>query len=868
MKDYRLLTDRPAAPDIAGWLNGSYGLGNGYFGISVFGGVERERLQISEKTLYNRGSSYYPLASMGLESFGDIYIDSPFDFTTTTRYRHTLSLDRGLSLVEYSFAGTDFRRTCFVSYPDRVMVWRMTAEGAFGIHCNIHPELSALRESYFEEGDGRRRSGSVTLDENRFLMRGESVYYRIVYEGQLLVRSEGGTQYAQDGVIRIDGARSVTLLFSVGTNYRMDSHTFTAPDPEKLIGAPDPHDEVTACLDAAAALDYETLLARHIADHSALFDRASVDLGGLPDDRTTAALIRSVRAGQDEPYLCELAYQMGRYMTIASSRDGATPSHLQAIWNAYTIAPWTCGLWYNVNEQMNYWPTFSSNLTELFDCYAAFNEARMEAAQDMASNCIRRYNPERHEEGRGKDGWIVGTGNSVYYVGEPGGHSGPGTGGFTTAAYIDLFRYTQDIGLLRRVVYPALEGMARFYLKSVRKIDGKYLTFPSYSPEQIHHGKYYETAGCAFDQQMIYENNAALVSLYDRYKEQLPDADAALVEEVRAQLDLYDPVLIGDSGQIKEYREENFYGEIGDDPHHRHMSQLVGAYPGTVINEETPAWLDAVARTLELRGIDHDTTSWTFAHKLCIAARASGGEVAYRVLSLMLSRYVFDNLWGSHCNRMVEGSRMIFQCDSVFGLTAGMTEMLLQSHGASILLLPALPAAWKDGSFTGLRARGAFVLDAAWQDGTIRHLRILSERGLPCRLRFDGAASATVRCEGRAVPCTRTDDAVSFDTASGGIYEISSAAPAAVRTPMPAWSAKTVGTQICVEYSAEPGTCYRLLIARDSEPRYAELSLGGSGRDQIDFPAQAHACTVVLQAQKEGCTAVRTPGIRLLHPNR
>ena len=257
--------------------------------------------------------------------------------------------------------------------------------------------------------------------------------------------------------------------------------------------------------------------------------------------------------------------KIGRYLLIASSRQGAPPAHLQGAWNAFDYAPWSGGFWHNINVQMNYWPAFSANLAETFQAYADYNKAFRQKANELATEYITFNNPAALAPDPAENGWTVGTNTNAFSITAPGGHSGPGTGGFTTKLFWDYYDFTRDKEILRQHVYPALLGMAKFLSKTLKPTpEGYLLASPSSSPEQYHQGQYYQTMGCTFDQSMIQENFTDLLKAAEILK--IKDS---FLDTVRAQLPRLDAIQLGASGQIKEYREEQRYGEIGDPRHRR-----------------------------------------------------------------------------------------------------------------------------------------------------------------------------------------------------------------------------------------------------------------------------------------------------------
>lgn len=339
-------------------------------------------------------------------------------------------------------------------------------------------------------------------------------------------------------------------------------------------------------------------------------------------------------------------------------------------------------------------------------------------------------------------------------MGEPG-HSGPGTGGLTTKLFWDYYDFTRDKTVLKNVVYPLLEGMSCFLSKTVVKEGEEYLAYPSASPEQCIDGifpNYYLTKGCMFDQQMIYECYRDTQKAAD-----ILQVESDIQEVIERQISHLTPVLIGESGQIKEYREEVYYGEIGEKKH-RHISQMVALMPGQTIHKDTPEWLEAAKYTLTQRG--DESTGWAMAHRLNAWARIGDGEHAYVILRNLLSKGTTTNLWDIHPP---------FQIDGNFGGTAGIAEMLLQSHGGFIELLPAIPVSWESGSFQGLVARGNFVTDVRWEAGLVMEVPIRSRAGETCEIRYPGIGDSgqyqIQKCQGTL--SRLSSDAVRWETETG-----------------------------------------------------------------------------------------------------
>lgn len=730
--------NKPAASSVRGWERESVPLGCAHFGVSVFGDPARERLQVTHNAFLTGGKKRKNSAN--LTNALEIYLDFPVE--EYADYERGLDIDRGVAWIEYESRGVRFRREYFTSYPSRVLAIRLTASRKGAVSFTLRPEIPFLFPWQNEGGNrnfGRKgvvASSGAVIDVNQELER-----FKIKFAGRFQVVYEGGAIFDDGKTISVKGADSAVVYFSCDTNYRLCPEVFSAPDDEKLDPRDNPSVRVRSFVSAAVEKGWVALLSEHVADLASLLGRASIDLDVDADDakKTTDALIKEYKTGKRSRYLEEIYWLFGRYLLVSSSRPGSLPANLQGVWTVHKESPWGAGYWHNINVQMNYWPAFNTNLAECFLPYAEFNAAFRPSTRIFAVQYLKRHNlGPIPEEGEAKNIWCVGTGVYPYMVCEgPGGHSGPGTGALTTKLFADWYYFTLDRAALEKYVWPVVHGMSDFFTRCVVETNGVYLSKFSASPEQmegkfedtirwgIDKARYYTTVGCAFDQQMICENGRDLL----RFAEILGFGNDPVVKKVRTQIDRYDPVQIGADGQVKEFREENRYAEIGQ-RHHRHISQLVGLMPGTIITPTTPEWLAAARRTLDLRG--DQSTGWALAHRICARARAGDGNRAYKLIGNLISTRTYDNLWDSHPP---------FQIDGNFGATAGITEMLLQSHGGFIDLLPALPDAWsKKGAFRGLCARGAFEVDCAWEDGVPKRVAVRSLKGRTPVVRFRGEA--------------------------------------------------------------------------------------------------------------------------------
>ena len=791
------------------WENWSLPIGNGYLGASLFGRTDTDRIQLTENSLSNLG--LYGIGS--LTNFAEIIMD--FNHLNSSNYVRSLDLDDAVSRVKYTCDNVNYTREYFASYPDKVMVIKLTADQASKISFTMRPYIPYLRATN-ELKDGR--TGHVFASNNTITLSGNMQYYNIDYEGQIKVIPIGGTIICKNdeqndhGQIEVVKADSVVILVSIGTNYQMKSSVFLEPDgSQKLKNFPHPHAKVQNNIEEASQKTYSQLLESHLKDYQTLFSRARFNLTDKLPTIPTDELLDNYKKGIPDRYLEELYFQFGRYLLISSSRKGTLPSNLQGIWTQYDVSPWTSGYWHNVNVQMNYWPVFNTNLAELFTSYEDYNKAFREMAVKNADDYIKRINPSKYDSVSGNNGWCIGTGASPYAIQAPGGHSGPGTGGFTTKLFWDQYDFTRDDNLLKKSDYPTMLSMAKFLSKTVKDTLGFYLASPSASPEQRQNKEYYQTVGCAFDQQMIYE------SINDVLKaaKLLKDNDKAL-GVIKNQMGKLDPIQVGWSGQIKEYREEKKYGEIGEYKH-RHISQLVGLYPGTIINSQTPAWIDAAKKTLTERG--NISTGWAMAHRLNTWARTKDGDTSFLLLQNLLQKTTNKNLWNTHPP---------FQIDGNFGGTAGIAEMLLQSHEGYIEPLPALPSVWKSGNYSGLVARGNFEVSAAWENEHAEIIEIISKVGGICKIKYPNISRATVKNNLDIVVAFKviTKDLISFSTQKNDSFSISNI-PLQTKVIAPdgleVQKENNANVQIYWKPSVDAAH-YKVYIANNSEPSYTLIA--------------------------------------------
>lgn len=753
-----------ANPDRA-WESRSLPIGNGSLGANILGSISAERITLNEKTLWKggpntaKGADYYwnvnkqsaevlkeirqafldgnqekaalltqknfnglaayeekdetPFRFGSFTTMGELYIETGLSEIRMDNYRRILSLDSAMAVVQFDKDGTQYQRKYFISYPDSVMVMKFTASkaGKQNLILSYCPNSEAKSHLKADGNNGLVYTGILNNNGMKFAFRIKAIH-------------KGGTLKAEDDRLIVKDADEVVFLLAADTDYKMNFNP-DFKDSKAYVGN-DPEQTTQAIMNQALQKGYDELYRNHENDYTSLFNRVRLQLN--PEENSpnlpTYQRLANYKKGMPDYQLEQLYYQFGRYLLIASSRPGNMPANLQGIWHNNLDGPWRVDYHNNINIQMNYWPACSTNLSEctwpLIDFIRSLVKPGEKTAQAYFNAC----------------GWTASISANIFGFTAPLSNEAmswnlnPTAGPWLATHIWEYYDYTRDKKFLQETGYELIKSSAQFTVNHLwHKPDGTYTAAPSTSPE---HGPVDE--GVTFAHAVVRE-----ILLDAIQASRVLGVDANERKEWENVLEKLVPYRIGRYGQLLEWSSDI------DDPkdEHRHVNHLFGLHPGHTISPVTTPELAQAARVvLEHRG--DGATGWSMGWKLNQWARLQDGNHAYKLYGNLLKNGTLDNLWDTHAP---------FQIDGNFGGTAGVTEMLLQSHMGFIQLLPALPDAWRNGSVTGICAKGNFEVSISWKEGKLEKATFLSKSGAPCKVKYG-------------------DDELMFKTTKGKIYEV------------------------------------------------------------------------------------------------
>lgn len=771
------------------WQQHTLPIGNGDIGANIYGGIASEHLTFNEKTLWtggpsnsrpnyiggnleskgNKGAAVKEIQQLfadgdstqasrkcdqnlvgsqegygAYQAWGDIYFDYQ-DVTDNAaqEYVRDLDLETALSTVSFQENDTLYTREFFVSNPDNVMAAKLAAEGSRKLNLNVR-FTSKQGATAVASGDTLVVAGSVSDNQ-------------LKYDSVLRVVNNGGTVTASGAQLQVRDAESITVYVSAATDYKNDYPVYRTGETAEAL-----HTRVAEDVDAAVQKGYDAIKEDHIADYRALFTRMSLDLGATVSAKPTNELLvaynNKTASEAERRQLETMLFQYGRYLTISSSRENSQlPSNLQGVWNNVNNPSWASDYHMNVNLQMNYWPTYVTNLAECAKPLISYVDSLREPGRVTAEI----YAGIKSEEGE-ENGFMAHTQNT------PFGWTCPGwafSWGWSPAAVPwilqncwEYYDFTRDEEYLAENIYPMMKEEAVLYDKMlIDDGEGKLVSSPSYSPE---HGPY--TSGNTYEQSLIWQLYEDVIEAAEIVGEE----DTDKINKWKSnQKNLKGPIEIGDDGQVKEWYTETTLGSVGGQGYgHRHLSHMLGLFPGDLISVETPEWL--AAANVSMNNRTDESTGWGMGQRINTWARLGNGNKAYKLITDLFKGGIYANLWDTHPP---------FQIDGNFGYTSGVAEMLVQSNVGYINLLPALPDVWPEGEANGLIARGNFEIDMKWSKGQVDTVALTSNKGNEAVIQYNNVIMAEVTDEeGNPIEFKRLkNNKISFETKAGKTYTIS-----------------------------------------------------------------------------------------------
>jgi hypothetical protein len=689
------------------WSSEALPIGNGRMGAMLFGGIEQDTIQFNEQSLWSGDNNWdgeYQTGDHGFGSyrnFGELLLVFA-DKGAVTNYRRILEITTGIHKTVFTKNGVDFTREAFASFPDQVMVFRYT--------CSKKGVLSGKLSLTSAQG------AISTATEKGLSFSGE-MPNKLKYAAFVRVLYNGGKSKVEGPDFVFENCNSLTLLIDARTNYK--------PDFKAGWRGADPMPVIEKEIATAETKSYEKLRSAHIKDITSLLSRASINIGSTDAAilaRPTDERLKNYIAGAADPGLEETMFQYGRYLLVSCSRPGGLPANLQGLWNNSNKPPWASDYHNNINVQMNYWAVESTNLSEchipLIDFIVAAQEPCRIATRKAFGEKTRGWTARTSQSIFGGNGWQWNIPSSAWYA----------------QHVFEHWAFTQDNAYLRQTGYPIIKEICEYWEDNLKKMpDGSLMVPNGWSPE---HGP--REDGVMHDQQLVWD-------LFQNYLEAAKalDIDPEYQKKVADMLAHLAPNKIGKWGQLQEWQEDR------DDSNdqHRHTSHLFGVYPGRQISvTKTPELAAAAIISLRSRSgnygknentpftvestVGDSRRSWTWPWRGALWARLGEGERAGIMVRGLLTFNTLPNLFCNHPP---------FQMDGNFGIPAAMTEMLIQSHAGEIQLLPAIPKSWAvKGSFTGLCARGGYVVDCTWENGKVTDYRIRSDKPGKVKVRANG----------------------------------------------------------------------------------------------------------------------------------